>query len=340
MLAAAIAPAYPAEDYAGRADVRRFVAEVSERNGLPRAEIEALMARARRQSSVLRAMQAPAEAPQRSWAGYRAQFLTPQRIEAGMRFREANAVALKRAADEFGVPEEIVLGIIGVETVYGRNVGSYRVLDALATLAFDFPARQDYFRYELEQFLLHVREEGLDALAVRGSYAGAIGIPQFMPGSYRRYAVDFDGDGHRNLRSSAADAIGSVANFLRQHGWQPGEPVAVKARAEGNAFKPLLQGGVLPGFRLADLEAVGVTPTESAPAEALSTLIELPTSGQPPVYWLGFTNFFVLTRYNRSSFYAIAVLELARVIAAEARRRDAGISLGPDSALIDFSSTD
>jgi membrane-bound lytic murein transglycosylase B len=311
----ALAPnALAAESYAARADVRQFVSEMSGKHGFVAAELEQVFSRVRRQTSVLRAMQAPAESPQRSWKSYRSMFLVPARIEGGMKFRAAHAAALARASATYGVPEEIIVAIIGVETVYGRNVGTFRVIEALATLAFDFPARAEYFRSELEQYLLHAREEGLDVFATRGSYAGAIGIPQFMPGSYRRYAVDFDGDGRRDLRGSATDAIGSVAHFLKQHGWLPGQPVAARAQVSGDAFKPLLEGGIKPGYRLSDLAAVGVVATESAPGDALCALIELPTPGQPAEYWVGFDNFYTLTRYNRSSFYAISVLELARAL--------------------------
>ena len=311
-----------AEDYLSRPDVRRFALDFAERNAWPSADLFAILAKARRQASVLRAMQTPAEAPRRSWQAYRSIFLTPQRIEAGLRFREANAATLARASNTYGIPQEIILAIIGVETVYGRNTGAYRVLDALATLAFDFPERGDYFRYELEQYLLHVREEGLDPLSVRGSYAGAIGIPQFMPGSYRRFAVDFDGDGHRDLRGSPTDAIGSVANFLREHGWRPGEPIAARAQPVGDAFTSLVDGGVKPALRTGDLPALGLVPVDPAPPDLQCAIIELATPGQPSEYHLGFENFFVLTRYNRSSFYATAVLELAQAITDEARRRE------------------
>jgi membrane-bound lytic murein transglycosylase B len=313
-----------AESYAARPEVRQFIAEMARKHGFSRTELESVFSQARVQPSIIRAMQTPAESPRRSWQSYRSNFLTPQRIEAGVRFKAANAEALSRASALYGVPEDIVVAIIGVETVYGRNVGGYRVLDALATLAFDFPARADYFRSELEQFLLHSREAGLEPLATRGSYAGAIGIPQFMPGTYRRYAVDFDGDGRRDLRASNADAIGSVANFLKEHGWAAGQPVAARARVSGADFVPLLEGGIKPGYRVEDLAAVGVTlaPGAAAAPDALCSLIELQTPGQSSEYWLGFDNFFALTRYNRSSVYAIAVLELATAIGRSSSPRE------------------
>jgi membrane-bound lytic murein transglycosylase B len=221
-----------------------------------------------------------------------------------------------RAADTYGVPPEIVVAIIGVETQYGVNTGSYRVLDALATLAFDYPRRAAYFRSELEQFLLFARESQTDAASFRGSYAGAIGIPQFMPGSIRRFAVDFDGDGRRDLRGSPADAIGSVANFLRVHGWAAGAPIAGPARVPGLRARILIDGGVDPLFRADELRELKVEFADAIDDETPSVLIELASPDAPPEYLVGFWNFYVLTRYNRSSFYAAAVLELAQNVKA------------------------
>jgi membrane-bound lytic murein transglycosylase B len=274
----------------------------------------------RRLPAVLRAMARPAEAPRRSWHTYRAQFLTGARIEAGVRFRETHAAALQRAAEQFGVPEEIIVAIVGIETAYGRNTGQFRVIDALSTLAFDYPERAAYFRDELEQFLLFSREAGVDVFSVRGSYAGAIGIPQFMPGSYRRFAVDFDGDGQRNLLASAADAVGSVANFLREHGWQRGQPIASPARVTGEMHREMLEAGPRPVYRVADLGHYGVTTQETLPQHLLSVLVDLETPGAPTEYWVGLQNFYAITRYNRSFFYAAAVTELARAIASASGR--------------------
>ena len=192
------------------------------------------------------------------------------------------------------------------------------MIDALATLAFDFPRRAGYFRGELESFLLFARDAGIDLLATRGSYAGAIGIPQFMPGSYRRFALDYDHDGQRDLSGSAADAIGSVANFLKEHGWETGAPAALPARVAGDAYRKLLDAGIKPQVRQAELGLFGVSGAESLPPDTLCALIELETPGQDSEYWIGLNNFYVITRYNRSSFYASAVLELARAIAQAA----------------------
>ncbi|MBP8169870.1 MAG: lytic murein transglycosylase B, partial [Azonexus sp.] len=219
----------------------------------------------------------------------------------------------------YGVPEEIIVAIIGVETEYGRNMGSFRVLEALATLAFYYPRRADFFRTELEQFLLLARENDMDAVNVRGSFAGAIGIPQFMPGSQRRYAVDFDGDRKVDLYGSVDDAIGSVARFLEQHGWQAGQAVAVPARTRGEPERSLIEAGIQPTLKVADLAQQGIT--ASADPQAVVTLVDLVSPGRATEYWLGFDNFYVITRYNRSSFYAMSVFQLAEEIRARIPRQ-------------------
>lgn len=310
--------AAPPGNYAQREDVRRFIAEMVEQHGFVERELRRLFSRARYQPAIIRAMTPPPEAPVKSWQGYRSLFVSGDRIDAGVRFRERHAAILGRAEREFGVPADIIVAIIGVETVYGRNMGSYKIIDALATLAFDFPRRSEFFRSELESFLLYARESGIDVLAAQGSYAGAFGMPQFMPGTYRRYAVDYDGDGQRDLHASPDDAIGSVANFLKAHGWEAGQPIAARAQVNGESFRKLIDAGIKPIYRVADLPAYGVGAAEPLPPEAACALVELETPGQASEYWIGLQNFYALTRYNRSSFYAIAVLELAREIARAA----------------------
>jgi membrane-bound lytic murein transglycosylase B len=258
----------------------------------------------------------------RAWQSYRAIFVNAQRIDAGVRFWNRHAEALERASAEFGVPEEIILGIIGVETTYGRNMGSYRVIDALTTLAFDSPNRGEFFRSQLESYLLYTRETQTDVFRMKGSYAGAIGIPQFMPGSYRRFAIDYDGDGRRDLAESPADAIGSVANFLREHGWQRSQTVAVPAAVDGPAARLLVDSGFKPLYRAADLPSFGVKPLRDLDSDTPVSLIELESPSQPSEYWVGLQNFYVLTRYNRAGFYGIAVLELGRAV-KEARAQQA-----------------
>jgi len=303
-----------ATPYDGRKDVRQFIARMVDTHGFVGKDLRTLFSRARFQPAVIAAITPPAEPRARSWQDYRALFLTRERIEAGVEFRERQREALARAAELYGVPEEIIVAIIGVETVYGRNTGSYRVIDALATLAFDYPPRAEYFRAELEHYLLYARDAGIDTLAQKGSYAGAIGIPQFMPRSYRRYAVDFDGDGKQDLSGSFADAIGSVANFLQAHGWETGQPVAYTAQVQGENYRKLIDAGIKPTYRYADLAAFGVSAAGVAAPDALCALIELATPGEASEYRVTLTNFYVLTRYNRSSLYAAAVLDLAQAV--------------------------
>jgi membrane-bound lytic murein transglycosylase B len=324
LLLSPLAAGAEAGSYAQREEVRQFVKEMVEKHGFKKQVLNNLFSRARFQTAIIRAMTLPPESSPRAWQTYRGLFVDSLHVEGGVRFSARHAEALARAGREFGIPPEIVVAIIGIETVYGRNMGRYRVFDALTTLAFDYPRRAEYFRGELENYLLYVRDAGVDALAVRGSYAGAIGIPQFMPGSYLRYALDYDGDGRRDLSASAVDAIGSIANFLKEHGWDTGAPVAVPARVVGGDYRQLLDAGIKPVYRRADLALFGVSGAESLPPDTPCALIELETAGQDSEYRIALHNFYVLTRYNRSSFYASAVHELARAIAeAQAQPADA-----------------
>jgi membrane-bound lytic murein transglycosylase B len=301
--------------YQHRKAVKEFIAEMVKKHGFTRGELSRVFGKAQFQPAIIKAMEQPAETALASWQAYRAIFITPQRVEAGVQFWSRNAEPLKRAAAEFGVPEEIIVGIIGVETTYGRNIGTYRVIDALATLAFDYPKRAQFFRGELENYLMLSREAGIDPLRVKGSYAGAIGIPQFMPGSYRRFAVDYDGDGLSDLATSPADAIGSIGNFLKAHGWARGEPVAFAAEVSGDDWRKLAEAGVTPASRAAELPGFGVKPAVPMTPDTRCALIELETPGQPSDFRVTLQNFFVLTRYNRSNLYAAAVLDLATELA-------------------------
>ncbi len=316
ILAALLAgpPALAAEprSFATEPAVIDFADYMARDYGFTTAELLAKFAATRPNSTVLKLIKPPATPLQRSWERYRPRFINDQRIDGGVRFWQENRTALVRARMTFGVPEEVIVAIIGVETVYGRNKGSFSVLEALTTLAFHYPPRADFFRSELEQFLLLTRENGLDPVAVKGSYAGAIGIPQFMPGSQRRYAVDFDGDGRIDLYGSVDDAIGSVARFLERHGWKPGEPVAVPAVLNGPPDPRLIEAGIRPTLKVADLVQQGIRST--AEPEALVTLVDLVSPGLETEYWLGYENFYVITRYNRSSFYAMSVHQLAEAI--------------------------
>jgi membrane-bound lytic murein transglycosylase B len=308
--AAAAPPAF-----SDRAEVQAFIVEMVNRHGFVRKDLDTLFRHARLDPDVIRLMTLPPPEV-RSWQAYRTTFVSERRVAAGVQFWAQNAAALERAEARYGVSPEVIVGIIGVETEFGRNTGTFRVMDALATLAFDYPRRADFFRSQLEEFLLFAREGGFSVLGVKGSYAGAMGIPQFMPGSYRRYAVDFDGDGRRDLLGSAADAIGSVGNFLVEHGWIPDAKIAFPASVQGEAFRAFADDGVKARHAAVNLRRAGVAFDESVPDDARCALVELASPDAPPEYRVGLHNFFVLTRYNRSNFYASAVTDLAAAVRA------------------------
>jgi membrane-bound lytic murein transglycosylase B len=289
-----------------------FARELEQRHGFHADELISQFAQTRPNATVLKLIKPPTSPLQRSWERYRPRFLNDRRIDGGVRFWQENGGQLAKASALYGVPEEIIVAIIGVETEYGRNTGGFRVFEALATLAFKYPPRAEFFRTELEQFLLLARENNLDPLAVKGSFAGAIGIPQFMPGSQRRYAVDFDGDQRVDLGNSVDDAIGSVGRFLEQHGWLAGQPVAVPAMTAGVPDEALLQAGLRPSLKAAELAEKGIR--AAIDPQATVALIDLVSPGRETEYWLGFDNFYVITRYNRSSFYAMSVFQLAEEI--------------------------
>ena len=302
--------------YAEREDVREFVRMMSERHGFDASALGATFARVQRIPDVLKLISPPAPTFKRSWEAYRARFLDPLRIREGLRFWRDHEAALQRAQETWRVPPEIVVAIIGVETIYGRMTGDFRIIEALSTLAFDYPRRAAFFREELEQYLLYARAEGIDAFDVRGSFAGAIGLPQFMPGSIRRYAIDFDGDGRIDLRASPVDAVGSVARFLAEHGWVGGEPTHFGVSIGDPARLPaLIEAGIEPRFTAGELADLAVTSPDPIRPGTLLALVDLPNADKPPTYLLGARNFYVITRYNRSSFYAMAVIELAQVLA-------------------------
>ena len=289
-----------------------FARDLETRHGFKADELISQFAQTGPNATVLKLIQPPASPLQRSWERYRPRFLNERRIDGGVSFWQENAGQLAKASALYGVPEEIIVAIIGVETEYGRNTGGFRVFEALSTLAFNYPRRAEFFRTELEQFLLLARENNLDPMAVKGSFAGAIGIPQFMPGSQRRYAVDFDGDQRVDLGNSVDDAIGSVARFLEQHGWQAGQPIAVPAMTAGTPEPELIQAGIRPSLKVADLADKGIR--ANIDPQTTAALIDLVSPGRETEYWLGFDNFYVITRYNRSSFYAMSVFQLAEEI--------------------------
>lgn len=319
LLAALLAAASPAlaSGYDKRPEVRAFIREMVERHGFVESELGFLFSRAKKREPILHAIVPQEGRRARAWSEYRGLFVNQRLVQGGLAFWKAHEAALARAVREYGVPPEIIVAIIGIETLYGRNMGKWRVIDALTTLAFDYPPRTEFFRGELENYLVFARDFGFDLFSVQGSYAGAIGIPQFMPGSYLKYAVDFDGNGTIDLRGSPTDAIGSVANFLRQHGWRPGEPVSFPASVSGAAWRAYADGTVLPRHALPELQNNGVAfAAGAAPAAAQGILIELGNRDEPAEYRVGLQNFFVITRYNRSSFYASAVTDLGAALRA------------------------
>lgn len=294
-----------------------FVAEMVAQHGFEQAQLAALMDGARYQQAIIDAMNRPYEG--KSWGAYRALFVTPERIVAGKGFIAEHQALLEQAEAAYGVPPEVITAIIGIETNYGTTLGSHRVLDALSTLGFAYPRRADFFRKELEAFLLLSREERVEPSTVRGSYAGALGQPQFIPSSYRAYAVDFDGDGRRDLWASDADVIGSVGAYLAEHGWERGKPIAARARLSKPLDGSVELGGkrpLMPRLSIAELALAGVEPAEPLSPKARAALIEL--DGDGPEYWLTLDNFYTITRYNHSNLYALAAFELGRAIAEPA----------------------
>ena len=293
------------------AEIAPFAANMEERHGVSADEVRALLEEAEVLDSVLESIQRPAE--RMSWHKYRKIFIVEKRIANGVEFWREHSDALERASERFGVPPEIIVAIIGVESYYGVHRGRHRVLDSLATLGFRYPRRSEFFLSELESFVLLSREEGIDPRRVKGSYAGAMGIPQFISSSYRRYAIDFDGDGSRDLVESSEDAIGSIANYLSMFGWLPGAAIAVRAEVEGSAFRAVVEQGLEPHASLASIRANGVGFATYAADEELGALLEFETKDGFE-YWVGLTNFYVITRYNHSQLYALAVFQLAERI--------------------------
>ena len=311
MLLSVASPEVGSTDLDPESEIEPFVARMAENHGVPAHRARALLSDARVLDSVLDAVQRPAE--RKPWYEYRRIFITERRIARGVDFWYRHAPALTRAAERFGVPAEIIVAIIGVESFYGVHRGRIRVLDALATLGFRYPRRSAFFLSELEAFVLLSDEERLDARSVKGSYAGAMGIAQFISSSYRNYAIDFDGDGARDLMQSPEDAIGSIANYLSIHGWLPGAAIAVRAEVEGDEFRALIEQGMKPHASLASIRAKGVRFATYAAEEEQGALMEFEvTNGQE--YWVGLTNFYAITRYNHSRLYALAVFQLAQRI--------------------------
>jgi membrane-bound lytic murein transglycosylase B len=295
------------------AETEAFIEEMVVRHQFDRDVLRATFSQVRVQQQVLGAMHS--QSRPRPWFEYRPAFVNRPRIAGGARFWQDHAPALERAREQFGVPPELVVATIAAETLFGKMMGTHPVLDSLATLAFDFPKRAEFFRGELEQFLLLARELSIDPAQPRGSFAGAMGLPQFMPTSYRKYAVDFDGDGRIDLFRSAADAIGSVANYYRVFGWVTGGPVAVRVSAPVELAEAQAKLGIRPHTTVGALREQGFVPATEVDATLPAMVFPL-VMKEGTEYWLGFDNFFVITRYNRAIHYAMSVFELAREIRA------------------------
>jgi len=286
-----------------------FIQELVARHDFNPTHLAQWLAKAKVRPSILKAISRPGEA--KPWYQYRPIFVNPPRIRAGVQFWQKHAKTLAQANAIYGVPAEIIVAIIGVETFYGQEMGNFRVIDALTTLAFHYPPRAPFFREELTNFFLLCREEGLNPLTPKGSYAGAMGLGQFMPSSFRKYAVDLDHNGKRNIWNNVTDVIGSIANYLKQHGWKANQPVITATQVHPEAVNRPLALELRP---LEQLEQAGLLFYGERPKNAQGMLIDLETE-QGTAYWLGFQNFYVITRYNRSKHYAMAVYQLAQEIA-------------------------
>jgi membrane-bound lytic murein transglycosylase B len=297
-------------------DVQHFIQEMQEKHGLDSGSLNHLFELQRPDQRVIKIM-APAPAQLTpNWGAYRNRFVNSRRINRGVQFWQEYAADIARAEKQFGVPAEIIVAIIGVETEYGRNMGNFNVLNALATIGFYGERRREFFRSELEQYLLLARENHLDPTSMRGSFAGAMGIPQFMPSSQRRWAVDFDGDGRIDLRNSPIDAIGSVANFLKSHGWISGQATVLTVQPPAPLPEAFEKVEIKPSITLDDYQASGFAFNSNLSGHTLATLVSLSTPNEPNQYWLGLQNYYVITRYNRSAAYAMSVIELGSVIRA------------------------
>ena len=303
-------------DFDERPEVRSYVEQVAAQHGFDSNSLMTLMGAAERKESILAAISRPAERKQ--WREYRRIFVTPTRIREGIEFWRANDDVLRRVERVYKLPPEITVAIVGVETRYGRNLGSFRVLDSLTTLAFDYPPRATFFRGQLTEFLLLAREEGIDPLAMKGSYAGAMGYGQFIPSSYRSFAVDFDGDGTRDIWTNITDALGSIGNYFAQHGWRGDDPAAMRVEVKGPVADEDVNRGLEPDYDAQQLRRLGVM-GDSVPPGAKAALFRM-EGDEGAEYWLGLHDFYVITRYNHSRLYALAVWQLGQEIRSERER--------------------
>jgi membrane-bound lytic murein transglycosylase B len=304
-----------AGDFSQREDVQAFIRDLAQRQHFRVEDLQAAFNDAREVPQVIKLIKPSTDPNVRSWQRYRPQFINSARISAGVDFWHWHERALTMAEARTGVPAEIIVGIIGVETIYGRNTGNFQTLSALATLAFDYPPRADLFRKELEELFLLARDQGQDVREYRGSYAGAIGLPQFLPSKIRSLGMDGDGDGHIDIRGNADDAIASVASYLASYGWQRGGRIVMPASVDDPIrAQSLIDAGIAPVLDGAILQQAGVHSDLKPQEHDLVTLVDLVSPGSPTEYWLGFQNFYVITRYNHSSFYAMSVNDLGHAV--------------------------
>ena len=330
------APPSPLSSHVEVTELARFAGELAASQGWDVNDVMQTLQQAQLVPAVQRLIMPPVAGKAKDWAAYRALFIEPKRIQAGVDFWSAHASALALAEQRYGVPAEVVMGVLGVETFYGRVMGNFRILDALATLTFAFPEgrsdRSPFFREELAEFFKLARREGADPLSYQGSYAGAMGLPQFMPGSWNRHAVDFDGDGHIDLINNADDAIGSVAHYLAEYGWQRGVTThySVALPADTVQRAKLLTPDVVPSFTVQQLLQTGAKPSPGAlEFDGPLAVIELQNGKAAPSYVLGTQNFYAVTRYNHSSYYAMAVIELGRAVHAAQRAQSMSAAQDP-----------
>lgn len=297
--------------YLGRADVETFILDMSERHGFDDNDLRALLAQGEQQKRVLELVTKPAEG--KNWSEYRPIFITDKRIDAGVKFWIKNEEILKNAEQAYSVPADVIVAIIGVETFYGTRMGTFPVLDTLMTLGFDYPPRSKFFKRQLEEFLLLSREQNLDPLAQKGSYAAAMGMGQFISSSYRDFAVDFDENGQTDLWHSPADGIGSVANYFSRHKWIYGQPVIAPAFIRGKGYKKLKANELKPQYTEKQLKDAGVAPSRKIDPDEQVSFLDL-KGAKGHEYWLGHHNFYVITRYNHSVKYALAVYQLSQAV--------------------------
>lgn len=309
------------EDYARRDDAQALAQTIADAQKLPYEWVWAQLSQARYRDVVTKLIMPAASSTAKNWAAYKSRFVEPIRVRAGQAFVKTYANELKRAEQTYGVPASITAGVLGVETIYGRQTGNFRVLDVLSTLSLDFPSgrsdRSAFFRNELSEFLKLCDEQKLDPTAVQGSYAGAIGWPQFMPSSIRRHAIDFDGDGRIDLQRSPVDAIGSVAKYLADHGWQTGLPTyyEITPPSDADSLRKLLAPDILPSFTAAQMKALGtLLPLPAESHIGPLALVQLLNGTDAPTLIAGTRNFYVITRYNQSSYYALAVIQLGQAV--------------------------